>query len=186
MTAGRPSPAHHRKVRDVDNPLGPLFDTGTTNFSSPDSGRRATDWILAHWQSARPDSTGRPTLADLALGDQPKIRENCFLLRMDPYIRQSVFILCGENVGGFLGVDPIGLTMDVVLPRNIKAQFRQACEHAMVEGRPMQVDGHYSGQDGGEVGYRSIAAPVRSTHHQESGYMLGTYGQMAVSRRLVA
>ncbi len=105
---------------------------------------------------------------------------------MDPYIRQSVFILCGENVGGFLGVDPIGLTMDVVLPRKIKAQFRQACEHAMVEGRPMQVDGHYSGQDGGEVGYRSIAAPVRSTHHQESGYILGTYGQMAVSRRLVA
>ncbi len=162
------------------------FDMEAILSSVTGTDRRTADRILAHWKRSRVDDAGLPTLAELALGAHPEIREDSFLLREDRNPAASVFILCGENVANALGIDPVGLTLESVLAKRIEARLAEACREALREGRPVRAEGTYRSEDGREARYRSIFMPARSVARLDDGYVFGTFGQKTVLPNLAA
>ncbi len=169
--------------QEVDPASSPTEVNASEDSRDKDPHRRTTDRILAHWKRIRVDDASLPSLAELALGAYPEIREESFLLREDRDPAASVFILCGGNVADALGVDPVGLTLESVLAKRIEARLAQACREALREKRPVRAEGTYRSEDGEETRYRAIFMPARSIGKLDDGYVFGTFGQKTIPSR---
>ncbi len=133
---------------------------------------------LSHW--AKSSGEDRiPILPDL-LTSPWEVSRNEFLLKADDNPHLSVFILCGDDVPLVPQGKVIGTTLWDAAPDAVRHELSDACAAALYRQESVCKDGAFESSPESEVRYRSIFLPVRSTGHNDPGYVFGALSSKRV------
>ena len=136
------------------------------------AGRRLSDV----WEQAK-GSQNLPQLSNLGPAMEDDSLLDAFLLKAEDPISLSVFVYCGGEFAGRFEGRLEGTTLSAMLPHQIRGQYFQACNQALLREQPVQFDGCYALSASTEVRFRSAVLPVVPALASDSrsfGYLLGT------------
>lgn len=152
--------------------------------------RRATLIARTAWTSGC-ENDSIPNLIDLSrnaveAGKQMIFTDNQFVIMVDPYLANSVFIFYGNALPNVLGRRNARISVQDFLPNALKAIFIEAFNEAAKSDKEVYRQGEITTASGEGVLYRSVFMPLRSDSQNKHNYIFGAFSNESGFTELLA
>ena len=152
--------------------------------------RRATLIARTAWTSGC-ENDSIPNLIDLSrnaveAGKQMIFTDNQFVIMVDPYLANSVFIFYGNALPNVLGRRNVGINVQNFLPHALKDIFLEAYKEAAKSNKEVYRRGEITIASCEGVLYRSVFMPLRSDRQNNHKFIFGAFSNETGSTELLA